>query len=80
MTTLSHLNGVEHEYLSSDSICKASLNVVDLDILYPIEHEYLSSDSIGTCMFVPRITLSPSDSKWHFVLKRRQFPILCVLQ
>ena len=26
-------------------------------------------------MFVPRITLSPSDSKLPFVLKRRQFPI-----
>ena len=37
MTTLSHLTGVEHEYLSSDSSCKASLNVVDQDILYPIE-------------------------------------------
>ena len=34
---ISSINGVEHEYLSSDSICKVSLNVADQDILYPIE-------------------------------------------
>ena len=39
---ISSINGIEHEYLSSDSICKVSLNVADQDILYPIEHEYLS--------------------------------------
>ena len=26
-------------------------------------------------MFIPRITLSPSYSKWPFILKRRQFPV-----
>ena len=123
----SSINGVEHEYLSSDYICKASLNVVDQDILYPIEFlnslrflgfpnhkltlkvglpimllrnlnqneglcneirliitklatlvieaKIITGTNIGTCMFILRITLSPSDSKWRFVLKRRQFPI-----
>ena len=56
------------------------LNDYIISSINGVEHEYLSSDSISTCMFVPRITLSPSDSKWPFVLKRRQFPSLCVLQ
>ncbi|XP_075663183.1 uncharacterized protein LOC142632710 [Castanea sativa] len=34
---VSSLNGEVHEYLSSDSICKASLNVPDQDILYTVE-------------------------------------------
>ena len=34
---ISSINGLEHEYLISNSICKASLNVADQDILYPIE-------------------------------------------
>ena len=40
-----------------------------------IEAKIITGTNIGTCMFIPRITLSPSDSKWRFVLKRRQFPI-----
>ena len=124
---ISSINGVEHEYLSSDSICKVSLNVADQDILYPIEFlnslrfpglpnhkmtlkvglpimllrnlnqneglcngirliitklaawvieaKIITGTNIGTCVFIPRITLFPSDSKLPFVLKRRQFSI-----
>ena len=124
---ISSLNEEEHEYLSSDSVCKASSNVADQDVLYPVEFlntlrfpglpnhkltlkvglpimllrnlnqngglcngtrliitklatwlieaEIITGTNIGTRVFIPRITLSPSDSKWPFVLKRRQFPI-----
>ena len=124
---MSSLNGEVHEYLSSDSICKASSNVPDQDLLYTVEFlntlrfpglpnhkltlkiglpvmllrnlnqneglcngtrliitrlatwvieaEIITSTNIGKRVFIPRITLSPSDSKWPFVLKRRQFPI-----
>uniref|UniRef100_A0A2N9J2K3 ATP-dependent DNA helicase n=1 Tax=Fagus sylvatica TaxID=28930 RepID=A0A2N9J2K3_FAGSY len=34
---ISSLNEEEHEYLSSDSVCKASSNVADQDVLYPVE-------------------------------------------
>nr|XP_023912224.1 uncharacterized protein LOC112023830 [Quercus suber] len=34
---VSSLNGEVHEYLSSDSICKASSNVPDQEILYTVE-------------------------------------------
>ena len=124
---VSSLNGEVHEYLSSDSICKASSNVPDQDLLYTVEFlntlrfpglpnhkltlkiglpvmllrnlnqneglcngtrliitrlatwvieaEIITGTNIGKRVFIPRITLSPSDSKWPFVLKRRQFPI-----
>ena len=35
----------------------------------------LSKWVIEAKVFIPRIILSPSDTKWSFVLKRRQFPI-----
>ena len=124
---VSSLNGEVQEYLSSDSICKASSNVPDQDLLYTVEFlntlrfpglpnhkltlkiglpvmllrnlnqneglcngtrliitrlatwvieaEIITGTNIGKHVFIPRITLSPSDSKWPFVLKRRQFPI-----
>ena len=124
---MSSLNGEVQEYLSSDSICKASSNVPDQDLLYTVEFlntlrfpglpnhkltlkiglpvmllrnlnqneglcngtrliitrlatwvieaEIITGTNIGKRVFIPRITLSPSDSKWPFVLKRRQFPI-----
>jgi ATP-dependent DNA helicase PIF1 len=40
-----------------------------------IEAKIITGTNIGAHVFIPRITLSPSDSKWPFVLKRRQFPI-----
>ena len=40
-----------------------------------IEAEIITSTNIGKHVFILRITLSPSDSKWPFVLKRQQFPI-----
>ncbi|KAL4619659.1 hypothetical protein ACB092_06G096000 [Castanea dentata] len=124
---VSSLNGEIHEYLSSDSICKASSNVPDQDLLYTVEFlntlrflglpnhkltlkiglpvmllrnlnqneglcngtrliitrlatwvietEIITGTNIGRRVFIPRIKLSPSDSKWPFVLKRRKFPI-----
>ncbi|KAL4609736.1 hypothetical protein ACB092_08G002900 [Castanea dentata] len=119
---VSSLNGEVHEYLSSDSICKASSNVPDQDLLYTVEFlntlrfpglpnhkltlkirllvmllrnlnqnevlcngtrliitrlatwvieaEIITSTNIGKCVFIPRIILSPSDSKCPFILKR----------
>ncbi|KAL4603641.1 hypothetical protein ACB092_10G139100, partial [Castanea dentata] len=40
-----------------------------------IEAEIITDTNIGKHVFIPRIMLSPSDSKWPFALKRRQFPI-----
>ena len=124
---VSCLHGEEQTYISSDSICKASSNIADQDVLYPgeflntlrfpglpnhklklklglpimllrnlnqnaglcngtrlvitklgtwvIEAKIITGTNIGAHVFIPRITLSPSESKWPFLLKRRQFPI-----
>ncbi|XP_030963743.1 uncharacterized protein LOC115984893 [Quercus lobata] len=124
---VSCLHGEEQTYLSSDSICKASSNIADQDILYTgeflntlrfpglpnhklklklglpimllrnlnqnvdlcngtrlvitklgtwvIEAKIITGTNIGAHVFIPRITLSPTESKWPFLLKRQQFPI-----
>uniref|UniRef100_A0A453RUF1 ATP-dependent DNA helicase n=1 Tax=Aegilops tauschii subsp. strangulata TaxID=200361 RepID=A0A453RUF1_AEGTS len=33
------------------------------------------SSIIGDKVYIPRIIMSPSDSEWPFILKRRQYPI-----
>ncbi|KAL0008392.1 hypothetical protein SO802_009894 [Lithocarpus litseifolius] len=117
----------EETYLSANSICKASTNILDQDVMYPtellnslkfpgipnhklrlkvglpimllhnlnqsaglcngtrllvtqlskwvLEAQIISGSHIGDKVFIPRIVLSPSESKWPFVLKRRQFPV-----
>ena len=40
-----------------------------------IEAEIITGINIGNRVFIPRIGLSPGDSKWPFILKRRKFPI-----
>ncbi|XP_075656237.1 uncharacterized protein LOC142626302 [Castanea sativa] len=121
------INVDEETYLSSNSICKASTNILDQDVMYPteflnslkfpgipnhklrlkvglpimllrnlnqsvglcngtrllvtqlskwvLEAQIISGSHIGDKVFIPRIVLSPSESKWPFVLKRRQFPV-----
>jgi ATP-dependent DNA helicase PIF1 len=40
-----------------------------------VEAKIISGTHVGHKVFIPRIVLSPSDSKLPFVLKRRQFPV-----
>ena len=40
-----------------------------------IEAKVINGSHMGNKVFIPRIVLSPSYTKWPFVLKRRQFPI-----
>jgi hypothetical protein len=49
-------------------ICHALQNKV-------IEAEIISGSHVGSRVFIPRMTLSPSDSNLPFILKRHQFPI-----
>jgi ATP-dependent DNA helicase PIF1 len=49
-------------------ICRALQNKV-------IEAEIITGSHVGSHIFIPRMTLSPSDSSLPFILKRRQFPI-----
>ena len=40
-----------------------------------IEAQIITGTNIGNKVYISRIIMSPSDSKWPFVLKRRQYPI-----
>ena len=40
-----------------------------------IEGQVITGTNIGDKVYIPRIIMSPSDSKWPFILKRRQYPI-----
>lgn len=40
-----------------------------------IEAEILTGTHVGKRVLIPRISLTPTDAKWPFKLKRRQFPV-----
>lgn len=40
-----------------------------------IEAQIITGTNIGNKVHIPRIIMSPNESKWPFVLKRRQYPI-----
>ncbi|XP_057414958.1 replication protein A 70 kDa DNA-binding subunit E-like [Lotus japonicus] len=40
-----------------------------------IEAKILTGSNIGAKVLIPRIVLTKNDSKWHFILRRKQFPI-----
>ena len=41
-----------------------------------IEAQIIIGTQVGDKVYIPKIIMSPSDSKWPFVLKRRQNPLL----
>ena len=59
----------------NDGFCNGTRLIITKLATWVIEAKIITGTNIGTFMFIPRITLSPSDSKWSFVLKRRQFSI-----
>ncbi|KAK9174941.1 hypothetical protein WN944_026945 [Citrus x changshan-huyou] len=119
--------GQGRTYFSSDSICKASANTNDEDVLYPTEFlnslkfngipnhdirlkegapvmllrnlnqieglcngtrlivtrlgkwsirgDIISGTNIGQNVTIPRIIMSPNESRWPFKLNRRQLPL-----
>ena len=40
-----------------------------------IDAEIITGSHVGKRVFIPRITLTPSETKLPFILNRRQFPI-----
>ena len=59
----------------NEGLCNGTRLIITRLATWVIEVEIITGTNIGKRVFIPRITLSPSDSKWPFVLKRRQFPI-----
>ena len=121
------LAGVSVTYNSADEVCKASIDTLDQDQLYPVEilnslnfqgmsphslslkkelpimllrnvipsqglcngtrliitdlgqfvirAKILTGSHIGNTVLIPRITMTSTQSKWPFLMKRRQFPV-----
>jgi ATP-dependent DNA helicase PIF1 len=40
-----------------------------------IEAQIITGTHVGEKVYIPRIIMSPSESKWPFVVKRRQYPL-----
>ncbi|XP_030964292.1 uncharacterized protein LOC115985490 [Quercus lobata] len=59
----------------NEGLCNGTRLIITRLATWVIEVEIITGTNIGKRVFIPRMTLSPSDSKWPFVLKRRQFPI-----
>ena len=59
----------------SEGLCNGTrLTITQLGKWF-IEAQIITGTNIGNKVYIPRIIMSPSDSKWPFVLKRRQYPI-----
>jgi hypothetical protein len=59
----------------SAGLCNGTRLTITQMSRWVIEARIITGTHVGCKLFIPRIILSPSDSKWPFVLKRRQFPI-----
>ncbi|KAB2620831.1 hypothetical protein D8674_036512 [Pyrus ussuriensis x Pyrus communis] len=64
------LPGEQHAFLSYDSLL-----VITQMFDRIIEAKILTGTNIGYKVFIPRITLAATESKWPFIFKRRQFPV-----
>ncbi|KAH1060573.1 hypothetical protein GYH30_004170 [Glycine max] len=83
--------GDHMEYLSSDSVDKSEtsedlhfqsittefLNSLNTPMAeHVIAAEIISGKNIGLTVYIPRMSMSPSQSPWPFKLLRRKFPIM----
>jgi ATP-dependent DNA helicase PIF1 len=59
----------------SAGLCNGTRLLVTQLSKWVLEAKIISGTHVGDKVFIPRIVLSPSDSKLPFVLKRRQFPV-----
>lgn len=60
----------------SSGLCNGTRLVVTQLGNHIIEAKILSGSNIGHKVFIPRMILSPSDTKFPFKFQRRQFPLL----
>ena len=59
----------------SDGLCNGTRLICRSFQKHVIEAEIITGKHAGLRTFIPRITLSPSNTNFPFTLKRRQFPI-----
>ncbi|CAB4488149.1 unnamed protein product [Rhizophagus irregularis] len=59
----------------SDGLCNGTRLICRSFQKHVIEAEIITGKHAGLYTFIPRITLSPSNTNFPFTLKRRQFPV-----
>ncbi|XP_058768047.1 uncharacterized protein LOC131641761 [Vicia villosa] len=60
----------------SEGLCNGTRLTVTRLAAHVIEAKIISGKNVGNLFYIPRISLSPSQSPWPFKLVRRQFPII----
>ena len=56
-------------------LCNGTRLIITHLASWVIQAKIISGSNIGSTVIIPRIVLSPTDSKWPFTMKRRQFPV-----
>lgn len=59
----------------SMGLCNGTRLLVDVLGQWVLQCTVLTGSKIGATVFIPRIALNTTSSKWPFILQRRQFPI-----
>ncbi|XP_058733685.1 uncharacterized protein LOC131605332 [Vicia villosa] len=60
----------------SDGLCNGTRLIVTRLASHVSEAKIISGKNIGNLFYIPRMSMSPSESPWPFKLIRRQFPII----
>ncbi|XP_058747934.1 uncharacterized protein LOC131620787 [Vicia villosa] len=60
----------------SEGLCNGTRLTVTRLTSHVIEAKIISGKNVGNIIYIPRMSLSPSQSPWPFKLVRRQFPIM----
>ncbi|XP_058726021.1 uncharacterized protein LOC131597333 [Vicia villosa] len=60
----------------SEGLCNGTRLTVTRLANHVIEAKIISGKNVGNIIYIPRMSLSPSQSPWPFKLVRRQFPII----
>uniref|UniRef100_A0A0R0HRF0 ATP-dependent DNA helicase n=1 Tax=Glycine max TaxID=3847 RepID=A0A0R0HRF0_SOYBN len=60
----------------SQGLCNGTRLIVTRLAKHVIVADIISSKNIGQNVYIPRMSMSPSQSPWPFMLLRRQFPIM----
>lgn len=60
----------------ADGLCNGTRLIVKRFANHVIEAKIMSRKNIGNIFYIPRMSMSPSESPWPTKLIRRQFPII----
>ncbi|KAF1870416.1 hypothetical protein Lal_00003622 [Lupinus albus] len=60
----------------SEGLCNGTRLVVTKMTNHVLEAKIMSGKNVGNIIFIPGMSMSPSQTQWPFKLIRRQFPII----